>query len=706
MALNQAEAGPGDPGPYQPFDHGRRPLLEVSERMIIIKRTPAGNAALHFTLRPPVHPPKEPLSVEDQIAREESNLSELEGLINEYRAILDLLQSNVSFKKAVHVANTALEAAVADKSISPQRYDEIKSSIKDDFSQPVPSRVEAYNVTIVNHSSSYDDYLDFGDLLTAPRKHHGEAPAHARQPTAPPTNNRGPPPPVTAHPSAPTIDRPEVKTYASAATAQHQPDGHRPANDKQARSAKRRSKITTEYAQHQDWAAGYVGNHFELLPNGGGARFDLESFRTQVDRSAPPKFRERPASNVMHIVGLPEELTNKEMTGLVAELAGRRPVDIMRPRRTGEAQVPKPKGCYVLFSSPGRCLDAISTIRSIGVLNDTKLHCGLAQPARSPRWQRLQLQAARTGAADCIAHSITRIRPDCQVADSIGEIRTRSADLDQLWRIIDAPSWWDEGQVDEAIAEFTKGEHPATTTHTDEGQATEAQSHLPAATPPGQQPITNLVAPVPAADTDLSQDQLYQNLAALHEPDPITVQPVDNEGHGPVQSHRAGADADIVVLVADSQASPTNSQPATGSRAPQGSASGPSSSADYASTAPSTDLAQQRHNLLGTPSDRSEAASTTLESSGMGTPSGPTPPSVSPPKRGFSISTPASLAANLVSALASTTIPRSPASRRKQQDSSPAQAGAKKPRLAIPASQESPSSPPGSDPTPGPAKSQ
>ena len=693
-----------DPGPYQPFDHGRRPLIEVTDRMIIIKRTPACNAALHFTIRPPVHPLKEPLSVEDQIAREESHVSMLEDLINEYRGILDLLQSNVSFKKAVYAANTALQAAVADKSISPQRYDEIKSSIADDFGQPVPSRIEGYNATIVNHARVYDDYLDFGEFLTDPRNRHGESHARDRQPEAPPTTTRGPPPPATPHRNAPISDRPETKSYAAAATAQRQPDGHRPTEGNQARSAKRRPKITSEYVRHQEWAAEVVANH--VLVDGGGAHFDLKSFRAEVDQTAPPKYKQRPPSNVMHIVGLPEEMTNKELTGLINELSGRRPLDVMRPRRSGAAPQPNSKGCYVLFSSPGRCLDAISTIRNIGWLNTTKLHCGLAQPARSPRWQRLQLEGARAAAAGDISRSITNVRHECQVADLIGEFCTRAADLGQLWRIIDSPDWWGEDQVDAAIAEFTREEHRAITAHTDEGQATESQPHPPASTSPAQQPTTNLVTSVPAANIDLSQDQLYQNLEALHEPDPITVQPDDNEGHGPVQSHRAGADADIVVLVADSQASPTNSQLAAGSGAPQGSASGPSSSADYASTAPSTDLAQQRHNLMGTPSDLSEAPSTTLDSSGMGTPSGPSLPSVSPPKRGPSISTPASLAANLVAALATTPVPQSPTDRRRQPISPHEQANTKKPRLAMPASQESLSSLPGSDSSPGLAKRQ
>jgi hypothetical protein len=156
--------------------------------------------------------------------------------------------------------------------------------------------------------------------------------------------------------------------------------------------------------------------------------------------------------------------------------------------------------------------------------------------------------------------------------------------------------------------------------------------------------------------------------------------------------------------VADSQPSPTNSQPTTGNGDRQGAVSGPSSSADYASTAPSTDLDQQRHNLMGTPSDLSVATSTTAESSGMGTPSGPTPPSVSPPKRGPINSTQASLQADLVAALATTPIPRSPADRRRQRISPLMQPSSKKPRMAIPATQEPPSSPPGSDSSPGPVK--
>lgn len=51
MALNAGESGPVDPGPYPPFNHGRRPLIEVTDRMIIIKRTPACNTSysLHDT---------------------------------------------------------------------------------------------------------------------------------------------------------------------------------------------------------------------------------------------------------------------------------------------------------------------------------------------------------------------------------------------------------------------------------------------------------------------------------------------------------------------------------------------------------------------------------------------------------------------------------------------------------------------------------
>ena len=394
-------------------------------------------------------------------------------------------------------------------------------------------------------------------------------------------------------------------------------------------------------------------------------------------------------------------MTNKELAGLIAELSGKSPLDVTRPRRTGEAPQAKPKGFYVLFSSPGRCSAAISAIRDLGWLNTTKLHCGLAQPARSPRWQRLQLDGARASAAGDISYSISRLHNECKEADLIGDFCTRTMDLDQLWSLIDSPDWWDERQVSEAIAEFTRAEHLTITEHTDE-----APQAPPSSPTPRQQPGTMQATSMSPTNNNLSQDMLYQNIMDLHEPGTPTGQPANIEGVGPARAQRAGADADTVVLVADSQSPVNNSQPAAGNGAHQGTVSEPSSSAEYASSAPSTDLAQQRHNILGTPSDLSEAPTTTGDSSGMGTHSGPTPPSVTPPRRGHTSSTPASLAANLVAVLATTTIPRSPTSRRKQQDSPPGQAGAKKPRLAIPASQESPSSPPGSDPTPGPAKSQ
>jgi hypothetical protein len=255
MALNVGVSGPGDPGTYQPFGHGRRPLIEVTDRMIIIKRTPACNAALHFTIRPPPNPPTEPLAVEDQIAREETRLTMLEDLINEYRGILDLLQSNVSYNKAVYFANQTLQSAIADNTISPQRYAEIKSTIVDDFGQPIPSRIEGYNVTIADHVRDYDDYLDFGDFLDRSHNRAVEPIVPERQPAAPPTSTRGPPPPATSHRSTPPAARPVAKSYAAAATAQDQPDGHRPAEGNQARSAKRRPKTTSEYVRHQEWAA-------------------------------------------------------------------------------------------------------------------------------------------------------------------------------------------------------------------------------------------------------------------------------------------------------------------------------------------------------------------------------------------------------------------------------------------------------------------
>ena len=258
-----------DPGPYPPFNHGRRPLIEVTDRMIIIKRTPACNAALHFTIRPPPNPPKEPLAGEDQIAREETRLSMLEDLINEYRGILDLLQSNVSYNKAVYFANQTLQSAIADNSINPERYAEIKSTIVDDFGQPIPSRIEGYNVTIADHVRDYDDYLDFGDFLNRSHNCSAESPVPERQPTAPPTTTRGLPPPAMAHRSTPPVARPVAKSYAAATTAQDQPDGRRPVEDNQARSAKRRPKTTSEYVRHQEWAAGVVGNHVAILPDGG-----------------------------------------------------------------------------------------------------------------------------------------------------------------------------------------------------------------------------------------------------------------------------------------------------------------------------------------------------------------------------------------------------------------------------------------------------
>ena len=669
--------------------------------MAILKRTPSANAVIYCTINSPPRFNKASLTVEEEFAREEEYIRNLLDLIDEFKAVAVVLRSNLSFKKAVHDANAALQVAIENSSINHERYSEIGASIVDCYGQRTPCRLEGSNMEVFSHDLSYDDYLDISSATADLNDRRASASNQGSQHDDTTTAVPAPPAKPVRDQQGPAASRSEAKSYAAATASQLLVDGPPPTVGKQTRPAKRRPKPTAEFVKHQEWAAGNIGNHIAVQP-GGGVQFNLEKFRAAVDESAPPKFKPRPVSNVMHIVGLPSELSNKEMTGLVSELSGIVPLDITRPRRSGASPLDKPMGCYALFTSPERCSAAISTIRTIGSINGTKIHCGHAQPTRSPRWQRMQLRGARAAAAEFIANSILRIHPDSKGAYLVGDYCTHLADLDQLWRITDSRDWWSEQQVDNAISDFTRAELQIITADSAQRATTELHPDPSPPLTPRRQPSFKMAESGASIDTVLSQDPLFLNIAALHEQGPTAVQASPNSSGTPDQAQLTSS-ADTEILVADSPASPDHNQPATSGDGLQGDDSAPSSSAEYVSLADSADIVQYRLNVLGTPSDFSATTPSTAASSGNGTDSEPKPPSVSPPRRRPAI-TQASMVPTLVAALANTPIPQSPNGRRKQSDSSPVQLSAKKPRLSIPASPESSSSPPGSDDTPGAVK--